>query len=38
MLNLTKLEMYYYGYKLDNKNFNNIHLSMSFDNKYIIKY
>ena len=36
MLNLTKLEFHYYGYKQETKNFNNIHLSMAFDNNYIL--
>lgn len=36
MLNLTKLEMYFYKNKLNTKNYNHIHLSMSFDSNYIL--
>ena len=35
MLNLTLLDYYYYGTKLDILNLNHIHLSMSFDKNYI---
>ena len=35
MINLTKLEYYYNNIDVNTKNFNHIHLSMSFDNNYI---
>ena len=35
LLNLTKLNIYYYNKKIDTSNFNHIHLAMGFDKKYI---
>jgi lipopolysaccharide biosynthesis glycosyltransferase len=35
LLNLTKLNIYYYNKKIDTSNFNHIHLGMGFDKKYI---
>ena len=35
MINITKLDYYYNNIDINTKNFNHIHLSMSFDNNYI---
>jgi lipopolysaccharide biosynthesis glycosyltransferase len=36
MLNITKLEFYYYNQNLNTENLNHIHLSMAFDKNYIL--
>ena len=36
MLNMTKLDYYYYNNILNTSNLNHIHISMSFDNNYIL--
>ena len=36
MLNITKLDYYYYNDNIDTLNLNHIHLSMSFDKNYVL--